>query len=374
MATTARPERRIRLDFRRQDDRSAGAPAAVLRGDLSACAITGDCLWLGCDEASTVERLIRQDPSSYADHRSFQLADIFSLPAGAGEEIDIEGLAADDGYLWIVGSHSSKRKKPKRHENDAREALERLSTISIDPNRYFLARVPLVAAAAEGLFGLAGFDGSEAPAGRTAACLPMSGGGNVITDALGRDPVLGAFLRIPSKENGFDIEGIAVQGERVFLGLRGPVLRGWATIIELAVRDDGRGRLGLDAIGSAGEAYARRFLDLDGLGIRDLAFADGALLILAGPTMDLDGPVRLYRWSKPLEAGDAAVITHDSLEVVFDVPYGDGVEHAEGLAPLDEDPGAGRRQVLVVHDSPAPDRLHGDGTSIDADVFSLIPA
>ncbi|MBL8660238.1 MAG: DUF3616 domain-containing protein [Rhodospirillales bacterium] len=374
MATMAQPERRIRLDFRRQEDRSAGAPASVLRGDLSACAITGDCLWLGCDETATVERLIRQAPSTYADHRSFQLADIFSLPAGAGEEIDIEGLAADDGYLWIVGSHSSKRKKPRRHENDAREALERLSTISIDPNRYFLARVPLVAGAAEGLFGLAGFDGSEASAGRSAACLPMSGGGNVLTDALGRDPLLGTFLRIPCKENGLDIEGIAVRGGRVFLGLRGPVLGGWATIIELAIRDDGPGRLGLDAIGGAGETYARRFFDLDGLGIRDLAFADGALLILAGPTMDLDGPVRLYRWPMPLEAGDGAVITHDRLEVVFDMPYGDGVDHAEGIALLDEGPDAGRREILVVHDSPAPDRLHGDGTAIDADVFSLGPA
>ena len=31
---------------------------------------------------------------------------------------------------------------------------------------------------------------------------------------------------IPSNDNGFDVEGLAVSGNRVFLGLRGPVLAG----------------------------------------------------------------------------------------------------------------------------------------------------
>jgi hypothetical protein len=29
------------------------------------------------------------------------------------KEIDVEGLAYADDYLWVVGSHSTKRKKPK---------------------------------------------------------------------------------------------------------------------------------------------------------------------------------------------------------------------------------------------------------------------
>ena len=40
---------------------------------------------------------------------------------------------------------------------------------------------------------------------------------------------------IPGKDNGIDCEGLAVAGDRVFIGLRGPVLRGWAMIIELQV-------------------------------------------------------------------------------------------------------------------------------------------
>lgn len=42
--------------------------------------------------------------------------------------------------------------------------------------------------------------------------------------------------------------------------------------------------------------YRKHVLDLDGLGVRDLCPSGDDLLVLAGPTMDLDGPVRIYRW------------------------------------------------------------------------------
>jgi hypothetical protein len=47
-------------------------------------------------------------------------------------------------------------------------------------------------------------------------------------DALADDPHLGFFVgaMIPGKENGFDVEGLAFYQNRIFLGLRGPVLRG----------------------------------------------------------------------------------------------------------------------------------------------------
>ena len=63
-------------------------------------------------------------------------------------------------------------------------------------------------------------------------------------EALRQDPHLGPFLRtshgeadgkharapLASKENGFDIEGLAAFDRRLILGLRGPVLRGWAML------------------------------------------------------------------------------------------------------------------------------------------------
>jgi hypothetical protein len=46
-----------------------------------------------------------------------------------------------------------------------------------------------------------------------------------------------------------------------------------------------------------------------------------------------------------------------------------GADHAEGIAVLARS--NGRTELLVVYDSPARQRLHDDGSSIDADVFRL---
>ena len=364
MAQHALPASAVTLDFR-SDQASGPAAAEVLRGDLSACDMTGSCLWLGCDETTTVERLITRDGIRFSEHRAFSLGHIFTLPAGDDQEIDIEGLAHDGGYLWITGSHSLKRKKSKRHERDPEEALRRLSVVEADPNRYFLARVPLVPAEEQGIYDLA----RSGIAGATAACVPMASGTNALAEALAQDPLLGRFVHIPCKENGLDIEGIAVRDDRLFLGLRGPVLRGWATIIEIQVRTKGPGILTLDAIGPGGEAYRLHFLDLDGLGIRDITLDGDDLVILAGPTMDLDGPSRIYRWTGALGAGTPKIVTHDQLDHLLDVPFGDGGDHAEGLVLIDPDGAAPR--VLVVYDSPAATRLHKGGNAIDTDVFVL---
>lgn len=363
MPSPAQPLRRVALDFRHDDP---SADPAVVRQDLSACEMTGACLWLGCDETTTVQRLVRADDGRFAGHCSFDLAAAFALPAGAEEEIDIEGFAEDGGFLWLTGSHSLKRRKPKR-KDDAAEALARLSEVSASPNRYLLARLPLVPTDG-GPFELGGVGGAADPEGRLPACLPMTGGRNALADALAGDVHVGRFVDVPSKENGLDIEGIAARGERVFLGMRGPVLRGWAMILELAVVEAEPGRLALSSIGGHGEPYRKHFLDLDGLGIRDLAFDGDALLILAGPTMDLDGPVRVYRWAEALAADQGDVIAADAVERVLELPFGEGVDHAEGMALL---PDADGKRLLVVYDSPSPDRLHENGTAIDAEIFAL---
>jgi hypothetical protein len=93
----------------------------------------------------------------------------------------------------------------------------------------------------------------------------------------------------------------------------------------------------------------------------------GDLVILAGPTMDLDGPSRIYRWRKALKAEGPEIVTHHRIDRLLDVPHGKGADHAEGLVLIE---GSARR-VLVVYDSPAASRLHKGGTAIDADVFIL---
>ena len=87
------------------------------------------------------------------------------------------------------------------------------------------------------------------------------------------------------------------RGERLLVDLRGQVL---GVILELLAEREGPGRIGLRRLGAEGERYLKHFLDLDGMGIRGLTLNGEDLIILAGPTMDLDGPFRLYRWPEAL--------------------------------------------------------------------------
>ncbi|MFB9531093.1 DUF3616 domain-containing protein [Nonomuraea roseola] len=275
-------------------------------------------LWIAGDETATIERLTWTG-ERYDHQRTFHLADLVDLPAGRDDEADIEGLARAGGWLWAVGSHSLKRRRAKSRE----KAAKRLSAIIREPNRFILVRLPL-----EG-------DGL--------------GEGAILTglaDALADDPHLGPFTAIPGKDNGLDIEGLAVVGDRVLLGLRGPVLRGWAVVLELDLREDGPHRLKLGG-------YHKHFLDLGGLGVRDLCPYDGDLLLLTGPTMSLDGPVRIMRWD-----GTGAPVP------VADLPYGVGCDHPEGLAVM----GDGR--LMVVYDSPSPARLTPEG-GVLADLITI---
>ncbi len=319
--------------------------------NLSAIRPDGTCLWIAGDETATVERLTA-DGTGYGQHTTFRLADALTLPGGPDDEVDVEGLARQGTYLWAVGSHSSRRKRIKaKHEGE--KAVRRLAQVTDEPSRRVLARL----AVADGPDGLPTIV-RETPGGHTSALLP---GG--ITGILADDPHLAPFLAIPGKDNGFDVEGIAVHGESLYLGLRGPVLRGWAVVIELLPRGD-HDVLELAPLDDDGAVYRTHFLDLDGLGVRDLC-PDGAdLLVLAGPSMDLDGPVRVYRWHEALDSNAPRVVRAPALSRELNLPFGDGDDHAEGIGLLD-----GRR-LLVVYDSPAPARLIEPGTVL-ADIVPL---
>jgi len=202
--------------------------------------------------------------------------------------------------------------------------------------------------------------------------------GNLLTRALSDDPHVGRFAPggdagIPSKDNGLDIEGLAVSQKRAFIGLRGPVLRGWAVILELQLTDSHPGLLGLEPFGSTGKLFRKHFLELDGLGIRDLAIHERDMFILAGPTMNLDGPTFVYRWKKALDQSADSLIWRDELKRVLEIPHGniadgtEGKDHAEGIALL-PDP----LSVMVCYDSPSEARIdgsHKDG--VIADIFKL---
>jgi hypothetical protein len=353
-------ERTVRLHF------GHGARESLTHTNLSAVRSDGPVLWVAGDETSTIERLVADDPlepREYADPTTCRLSDLVELPGDdPEEEADLEGLARDAGFLWAVGSHSLRRRQIKaQHSGD--KALRRLARVTGQPNRQVLLRIPVVEV--DGLPTLVRETTGPGPRQRAAV---FGTHGPDLRELLADDEHLAPFLPIPGKDNGLDVEGIAVRGPRVHLGLRGPVLRGWAVVLELRpeVDPDAPDRLLLRSF-PGGRRYRTHVLRLDGLGVRDLCPHGDDLLVLAGPTMDLDGPVRVYRWHGALTADAPQVVRDELLTRELDLPFGAGDDHAEGLGLLGppEHP-----RLLVVYDSPSPARLAPDG-SVTADVVAL---
>jgi len=126
---------------------------------------------------------------------------ISTLPPG-NSELDLESLAIDGDHIWIAGSpllgaaQSVRRRQRSPHSRrDARPSQPAYPGAAQD-------RRPTAPA-------------SGAPAtchspGRAVCAAPLAG-----------DRWLQPFLETPSKENGLDIEGLALRNGVVLLGCRG---------------------------------------------------------------------------------------------------------------------------------------------------------
>jgi hypothetical protein len=63
-------------------------------------------------------------------------------PARHGrEEADLEGLAADDNWLWLVGSHARTRRKAEKEAGETID-LDKLADLKDTRPRCLLARLP----------------------------------------------------------------------------------------------------------------------------------------------------------------------------------------------------------------------------------------
>lgn len=346
------------------------ANAEDIRQSLSAVIRVGPHLFLGCDETATLERVTDLGGGVFGEHRTFPLGDVLDLPAGE-DEVDVEGLAWDAPYLWILGSHSRKRGKVK-DDTDAATAFASLADVDTDDNRYLLARIPLEAdLASGGLVPRRSCPHPDDPARTlTAARLRGKGRRSELVRALRRDPHLKRFIKIPGKDNGLDIEGLAVRDGRVYLGLRGPVLRGWAVVLEVQPVDaHHEGRLKLRPLAEEDRPYRKHVLDLDGLGIRELAADGDDLLVLAGPTMAVRAPAGVFRWPGALTLEEDAVVPRGALQPLAELPHdvAGGADHPEGMCRFDD--GGAEHRLLVVYDSASARRQTPDG--VLADVFDL---
>ena len=350
----ARTANAVRLEFK---------PGSLVHSNLSGAAFTDNWLWVAGDEACGIDRLRQLDPVGrealrFGEVRDFPLAELLDLPGAALEEADLEGMATADGFLWVVGSHGLKRKNAKPGRSHADNA-KRFAKLSLDGNRRLLACLPIEP------------DANGAPClvrkaadGRRALRLRGDAQENLLTRALADDPHFGPYMAIPGKENGFDIEGLAVDGSNLLLGLRGPVLRGWSAILEISVQACGDD-LRMQPIDDSGTLIRKHFLHLEGLGVRDLHFHGDDLYILAGPTMLLNGEISVFKWlgAKPLLRANREPVRFESaLSPTVALPHGLGTNRAEALCGLPPALTGGKASWLVLYDAPGTDRKDGEHT------------
>ncbi|MCU0734984.1 MAG: DUF3616 domain-containing protein [Methylotetracoccus sp.] len=353
----------ITLEFGEEGKKIAESLSAFVRVD--------DSIFAGGDEGVNLARLEERDGGKRFElEKLIELSEWFDLPIPPpadrtkAKEIDLEGMDFDrrSQLLWLVGSHSLKRGKAEQELKPAKN-LKELSEVKSDANRFFLGCVKLHKEG--GTFRLSP-DGPDAEDDR-AAQLVGDATTSELLEEIRRDKLFARFCAkdgIPGKDNGVDIEGLACAPDgRVLVGMRGPVLRGIAVLLELAPRRvDSPGtkadRLQLTSIGPDGRKYRRHFLDLAGHGIRDLCWDGDDLLILAGPTMGLDAPPLVFRWKAAKAAFGKASSDEEqffwrSEDALVLVPLGatgqpdvPGKDHAEAITWLDP------QRLAIGYDSP----------------------
>ncbi len=97
---------------------------------------------------------------------------------------------------------------------------------------------------------------------------------------------IGPYAEQPLGANGVNIEGIALEGDRIYFGFRGPSLEGRAFILSIAID----GMFGIKPLDPKVHALALG----PTTGIRDLARVDGGFLVLTGPVNEQEITPAVY--------------------------------------------------------------------------------
>jgi uncharacterized protein DUF3616 len=221
--------------------------------DISALCLIGDFLVIGADEGNQIQ-IQKRDGDHYGVIRDVVLD-------ASAKEIDIEGIACDGSTVYVIGSHSWKREAVKDQDTYT-ENRDRIVTPQAEPSRDSVFKFTLDS------------DGNASAIEKTS-----------LRSMIDQDPMLKTFSRVPGKENGIDIEGLAVQQGRLYAGFRGPVLR-----------DNYVPILTFEFAPSVTQTNLL-FVNLGGRGVRDLTAVQGGFLVLAGPVGDGPGSYQVDFWN-----------------------------------------------------------------------------
>ncbi len=172
------------------------------------------------------------------------------LPSSKGDEktaeIDAEGVAYEDGFVYVAGSHGLSR-----------------DTNKFRKSQFLVFRFPVNPKTGRPAFKIS--DKAVASEIERSAAL---------REIIKGSKWIGPFAEQPLSENGANIEGMAVVDGRMYFGFRGPSIDRHAFVLQLPVRS-------LFAKAGANPTVHRLRLG-KGLGIRDMASVGGGLLILSG--------------------------------------------------------------------------------------------
>jgi len=305
--------------------------------NISAVTTWKNLVFIGSDEAT---------PSNGNYIQSFEPnGDDFTAPANGlikldgpearrkdGEEtlpeLDLEGLAVEGSNLYAIGSHSAKRRNVDAKDRTREKNRKRLmSAAQKQPSRDCLLKIE------------SNEDGTKRSIARTS-----------LAAYLDTTEPFKSHRSAASKENGVDIEGLAVKDGYLYVGFRGPVLRGnHVPIIRFKFNKSPKNDNVL-------------FVNLDGRGIRDLVAVKNGLLILAGPVGDASLSYHLYHWNGKDQVPGNDVEFESGLTPLGDLPLPDdgGQWKAEGITLVTET--AQTWELIVVFDG------HSKGSCYTVDV------
>ncbi|MDA9414079.1 hypothetical protein XH81_04265 [Bradyrhizobium sp. CCBAU 25360] len=205
-------------------------------------------------------------------------------------ELDAEAVAYADGSFYVIGSHG----RPRHHPEDAKkEAKNRAKAAAT--RRIFRIR-----------FARDAIDRETGNLSGAVEIIPSI----ELARLIPREPELTAAFDRELADNGLTIEGLAVRGGQLYLGMRGPVVSntpasdcevdGTAAVLVVPIETvftGGSDQTNFKHVDLGRDTHQRT------RGIRDMAPYDGAFLMLAGPVNDPPdgtpipkGDYSIYRW------------------------------------------------------------------------------